>query len=54
MYANARIVGENHGVFNIKGTTYRLVVAINYPYRMCSIRFVGSHAAYDRVDVANV
>jgi len=41
-------------VFKIKGDKYRLVVAIHYPYRMCYIRFVGSHTAYDRIDVANV
>ncbi len=54
VYANASIVGENRVVFNIKGNKYRLVVAINYPYRTCYIRFVGSQAAYDRIDVAKV
>ena len=54
IYANASIVGDNRVVFNIKGNKYRLVVAINYPYRMCYVRFVGSHQAYDRIDVASV
>lgn len=54
VYANASIVGENRVVFNIKGNRYRLVVAINYSYRMCYIRFIGSHRAYDRIDVASV
>ena len=54
MYANAIIVGENRVVFNIKGNKYRLVVAINYPFRMCFIRFGGTHAAYDRIDVETV
>ena len=53
-YANASIVGENRVVFNIKGNTYRLVVAINYPYRMCYVRFLGSHQEYDRIDVTSV
>ena len=26
----------------------------NYPYRMCYVRFVGSHQAYDRIDVTSV
>ena len=43
VYANASVVGENRVVFNIKGNKYRLVVAINYPFRTCYIRFVGSH-----------
>jgi mRNA interferase HigB len=53
-YANASIVGDNPVVFNIKGNSYRLVVAINYPYGVCYIRFIGTHAEYDRVDVASV
>jgi len=54
VYANASIGAENRVVFNIKGNKYRLVVAINYAYRICYIRFVGSHEAYDRIDVASV
>ncbi len=54
VYANASIVGDNRVVFNIKGNTYRLVVSINYPYRVCYVRFVGSHQAYDRIDVASI
>jgi mRNA-degrading endonuclease HigB of HigAB toxin-antitoxin module len=41
-------------VFNIGGSKYRLVVAVNYRYRMCSVRFTGTHKAYDRIDVATV
>ena len=52
--ANASIVGGNRVVFNIKGNKYRLVVAINYPYHICYIRFVGTHRAYDQVDVVTV
>jgi len=54
VYPNASIIGENRIVFNIGGNKYRLVVAVNYPYRMCYVRFVGTHQAYDRIDVATV
>ena len=37
----------NRVVFNIKGNDYRLVVKINYPYRVIYVRFVGTHAEYD-------
>lgn len=53
-YGNASIVGDNRVVFNIKGNTYRLVVKINYPYRILFVRFVGTHAEYDGVDVEEV
>ena len=54
IYANVSIVGDNRLVFNIHGNKYRLVVAVNYEYRMCYVRFVGTHRAYDRIDVATV
>jgi mRNA interferase HigB len=53
-YRNASIVGNNRVVFNIKGNDYRLVVRINYPYRVVYVRFVGTHAEYDRIDVEEV
>jgi mRNA interferase HigB len=54
VYASASIVGENRLVFNIAGNKYRLVVAVNYKYRICYVRFIGTHQAYDRIDVATV
>lgn len=53
-YRSASIVGDGRVIFNIKGNDYRLVVKINYPYRVVYIRFVGTHAEYDRVDVEEV
>jgi mRNA interferase HigB len=53
-YGSASIVGGNRFVFNIKGNDYRLVVRINYPYRVVYIRFVGTHAEYDAIDVEEV
>jgi mRNA interferase HigB len=53
-YRSAGIVGNNRGVFNIKGNSYRLVVRVNYRARIVLIRFVGTHAEYDRIDVEEV
>ena len=53
-YRNASMVGGNRVVFNIKGNDYRLVVRINYPYRTVYVRFVGTHAEYDAVNVEEV
>jgi len=53
-YGTASIVSHNRVVFNIKGNDYRLVVRINYPYRVVYIRFVGTHAEYDEIDVKEV
>jgi len=53
-YASASIVGPDRVVFNIKGNDYRLVVAINYRLRIVFIKWIGSHADYDEIDVKTV
>lgn len=53
-YRSASFVKGNRVVFNIKGNDYRLVVKINYPYRVIYVRFVGTHEEYDDIDVEEV
>ena len=53
-YGNASILADNRVCFNIGGNKYRLVVKINYPYRVVYIRFVGTHAEYNAIDVETV
>jgi mRNA interferase HigB len=53
-YRSASVIKGSRVVFNIKGNDYRLVVKINYPYRMIYIRFVGTHAEYDEINVEEV
>jgi mRNA interferase HigB len=53
-FRSARILKGNRVVFNIAGNKYRLVVKINYPYRIVYVRFVGTHAGYDAIDVETV
>ena len=53
-YTTASIVANNRVVFNIRGNTYRLIVAVNYPYRIVYIRFIGTHHEYDQVDATSV
>jgi mRNA interferase HigB len=54
MYRSASIVGSNRVVFNIAGNKYRLVVKVNYPYRVMYIRFVGTHRQYDEIDITEI
>lgn len=53
-YASASILGDNRVVFNIQGNAYRLVVKIHYDRGFAYIRFVGTHAEYDRIDAEKV
>lgn len=51
---NASILKDGRAVFNIAGNKYRVVVWINYPYRVVYVRFVGTHRQYDSIDAQNV
>jgi mRNA interferase HigB len=50
----ASILRDGRVVFNIAGNKYRIVVWINYAYHTVYIRFVGTHAQYDRIDAQTI
>ena len=45
----ARYVGNNRYVFNIMGNRFRLIVRIFFPAYQVYVRFLGTHAEYDRI-----
>jgi mRNA interferase HigB len=51
---SAGVLQDGRAVFNIAGNKYRIVVWINYPYRVVYVRLVGTHAQYDRIDAQNI
>jgi len=53
-YAHASLIGADRIVFNIKGNTYRMVVAVNYQRKMVFIKWLGTHKEYDAIDVRTV
>jgi mRNA interferase HigB len=53
-YATASIVTAERIVFNIKANDYRLVVAVDFEKSIVWIKWVGTHADYDRIDVREV
>ena len=53
-FSTVSILKDGRAVFNLAGNKYRLVVWINYPYRVVYIRFIGTHAQYDRIDAQTV
>lgn len=55
MFNNVDYVGNDRYVFNIKGNHYRLVVVIRFTKGRVFIRFVGTHAEYDKIkDIQNI
>lgn len=52
-YPSADRVGDRI-VFDIKGNHYRLIVAFDFPRKSLFIKWFGTHAEYDEIDVATV
>ncbi len=50
----ASILKDGRAVFNVAGNKYRIVVWINYPYRVAYVRFIGTHRQYDRIDAQTI
>ena len=53
-YRNASFIANERVVFNIKGNDYRLVVLVRYGQGLMFVRFVGTHAQYDKIDVTKI
>jgi len=53
-YAHASFVADNRVVFNIAGNRIRLIAHVNYDYQIVYVKFVGTHAGYDRIDPGTV
>jgi len=53
-FGSADFVGDNRVVFDIGGNNYRVVVRISYRFKQVLIKFVGTHADYDRIDVESI
>jgi mRNA interferase HigB len=53
-YGDDVILPDKRAVFNIKGNKYRLVVRFNYAAQSIYIRFINTHAEYDRINVMRI
>ena len=54
VYGNASLVSDDRVVFNIMGNKYRLVVRIIFEFKAIQIKWFGTHAEYDCIDVATI
>lgn len=53
-YSTVTILKNSRVVFNIKGNDYRLIAKINYEKQWMFIRFIGTHAEYDKIDADTI
>ena len=54
IYSSSSFLSDNRVVFNIKGNDYRLIVRIDYPRKIVRVKFVGTHAQYDKIDAKEI
>jgi mRNA interferase HigB len=50
----ASILRGGRVVFNIHGNKYRVILAIDYERQFAKVRFVGTHAQYDKINAETV
>jgi mRNA interferase HigB len=53
-YAHASFVGTERVIFNIGGNKYRLIAVVRCRTATIFVRFVGTHADYDRIDARTI
>ena len=53
-FSTASFLANNRVVFNISGNKYRLLVKVEYEFQAVYIRFIGSHAEYDKIDASTI
>lgn len=53
-YPPSRAIKGDRVVFNVKGNEYRVVAAIDYKRKAAFIKFVGTHADYDKINAETV
>ncbi len=53
-YNTARTVKNNGAIFSINENDYRLIIEVNYSKGWVFIKFIGTHAEYDRIDPVTV
>lgn len=53
-YSKASPINSERCIFNIHGNSYRLILAINFRSQVIYIKFISSHAEYDKIEASTV
>lgn len=54
VFGQADILKGGRVVFDLGGNKYRLVTSISYEFKVVYIKFIGTHAEYDKIDAETV
>jgi mRNA interferase HigB len=47
-YVTVSFLADSIVIFNVRGNNYRLVVRVAYAAQVVSVRWIGTHADYDK------
>jgi mRNA interferase HigB len=53
-FPNTKVLSNDRLIFKIKGNKYRLVVAVKYEFKIVYIRFIVTHAEYDKINAEEI
>ena len=53
-FPKASIIPNNRVVFRLQRNEYRLVVIVDYKFGKVFVRFIGTHAEYDKIDATTI
>ena len=53
-FRSADMIADNRVIFNIKGNHYRMVTRISFEHKRIMIKWLGTHAEYDRIDAKTI
>jgi len=53
-FSGVDYIGNDRYVFNISGNKYRLVAMINFKAHRTYIKYIGTHANYNKTDCKNI
>jgi mRNA-degrading endonuclease HigB of HigAB toxin-antitoxin module len=50
----SKVLNSDRARFEVAGGNYRLVVAFDFRRQVAFVKFIGTHAEYDRIDALTV
>ena len=53
-FSSTSFLSNNRVVFDIKGNAYRIICSVSYSRQALYIKFIGTHAEYDKIDANKV